>query len=154
MGTTPTLGFLLHDVARLLRKRFEQRSRAARLTRSQWQVLAYLAGNEGIHQSALAELLDIEPITLVRLIDRMEARGLVERRHHATDRRVWLLFLQPEARPLLEIMRHTGHLTREEAFSGISPAERDRLLQTLSLIKSNLLDACGQPVEEQEAHHG
>src|SRR3954451_7591706 len=114
----PTTGFLLHDVARLLRKRFEQRSRDYGLTRSQWQVLAYLATNEGIHQGALADLLDIEPITLVRLLDRMEERGLVERRRHPSDRRLRLLHLTEAAHPLLKILWETGQATREEALCG------------------------------------
>ena len=154
MEPTPTVGFLLHDAARLLRKRFEQRSRSSGLTRSQWQVLAYLAAHEGIHQGALAELLDIEAITLVRLLDKMEARGLVERRRHPTDRRIWQLFLKPDARPLLDLMKVTGKVTRDEAFKGMTEAEQERLLQTLPLIKSNLLEACSQPVDEQEARHG
>lgn len=66
-GNSPTLGFLLHDVARLLKKRFDQKARGSGLTRSQWRVLACLSQNEGINQTGLAELLDFEPITLVRI---------------------------------------------------------------------------------------
>src|SRR5258708_21469911 len=83
----PTLGFLLHDVARLLRKRFEQNARGSGLTRSQWQVLAYLAKNEGINQSGLADLLEIEPITLGRIVDKLQMLGLIERHPHPSDRR-------------------------------------------------------------------
>src|SRR6202171_6720087 len=75
----PTLGFLLHEVARLLRRRFEQNARDSGLTRSQWQVLAYLANNEGINQSGLADLLEIEPITLCRIVDKLQALGVGER---------------------------------------------------------------------------
>ena len=102
---THTLGFLLHDAARLLRKRFDQKARHLGLTRAQWQVLAHVARNEGLHQGALAEILELEPITLVRLIDRLEAAGMVERRAHATDRRLKLLHLTDKARPVLETMR-------------------------------------------------
>src|ERR1700742_335619 len=109
---TPTIGFLLHDVARLLRKRFEQRAKGLGLTRSQWQPLAYLANNEGIHQAGLADILEIEPITLVRILDKLEARGLVERRQHAADRRIWLLFLTPAAHPILATIRGIGEATR------------------------------------------
>jgi MarR family transcriptional regulator for hemolysin len=96
MNPDQTLGFLLHDVARLLRKRFGQSARKSglSLTRSQWQVLAHLAKNEGIQQSALADLLEIEPSTLVRLLDKLEELGLVEHRPNASDRRIWLLFPQ------------------------------------------------------------
>ena len=92
-SNAPTLGFLLHEVARLLRRRFEQNARDFGLTRSQWQVLAYLANNEGINQSGLADLLEIEPITLGRIVDRLQARGLIERHPDPSDRRVWLLHL-------------------------------------------------------------
>jgi DNA-binding MarR family transcriptional regulator len=150
----PNISFMLHDVARLLRKRFEQRSRTSGLTRAQWQVLAYLAMNEGIHQNKLADLIEIVPITLARLLDKMEERGLIERRRHPSDRRVWLLYLTPKSQSLLEIMRDMGQKTREEALSGLSEAERQRLLETLSRMKSNLLEACALPVAERELKHG
>jgi DNA-binding MarR family transcriptional regulator len=102
MPFSPNISFVLHDVARLLRKRFEQRSRTSGLTRAQWQVLAYLSLHEGIHQNKLAELIEIKPITLARLLDKMEARGFIERRPNPADRRAWLLYLTPEAHPLLE----------------------------------------------------
>ncbi len=72
-SSPPTLGFLLHDVARFLRKRFEQHARGLGLTRSQWQVLAFLAPNEGIHQAGLADILDLEGITLARILDKCPA---------------------------------------------------------------------------------
>jgi MarR family transcriptional regulator for hemolysin len=148
-----TLGFLLHDAARLLRKRFEQNARDLRLTRSQWQVLAHLAQNEGIHQGALAEILEVEPITLVRILDRLQAAGLVERRPHAKDRRVWLLFLTPKARPVLADMREIGAATRAEALEGIPEKDRERLIRTLSTIKSNLLGATAAD-DERRRNHG
>ncbi|CAM5762434.1 MarR family transcriptional regulator [Labrys miyagiensis] len=154
MLTQPTLGFVLHDVARLLRKRFEQRARDLGLTRSQWQTLAYLSQNEGIHQGGLADILEIEPITLVRILDKLEARGLVERRQHAADRRIWLLFLTPEAHPLLGKIRGIGEVTRAEALTGITDQERVQLLNTLTIMKSNLLEACRLPVDGKEASHG
>ncbi|MFC3001433.1 MarR family winged helix-turn-helix transcriptional regulator [Falsiroseomonas tokyonensis] len=78
------LGFLLHDTARMLRKGFEQNARHLGLTRAQWQVMATLARNEGLYQGALAELLELEPITLVRILDRLQANGLIERRLNPT----------------------------------------------------------------------
>ena len=133
------LGFLLHDVARLLRKRFEQKAREVGLTRAQWQVLAHLARREGIHQGGLADILDIEPITLVRILDRLEAASLVERRSHATDRRLRLLYLTPKAHPLLEQIWRLGAETREEALSGIAAADREQLMATLLAMKANLI---------------
>jgi len=152
----PTLGFLLHDVARLLRKRFEQSARTSGLglTRSQWQVLAHLAKNEGIQQGALADLLEIEPITLVRLLDKLQELGLVERRPHATDRRIWLLFLKPSAGSVLAAMRSVGDLTRTEALAGVSDNDRERLMQTLTTMRGNLLEACNRPSQDRESRHG
>ncbi len=153
-ASSSNVSFVLHDVARLLRKRFEQRSRLSGLTRAQWQVLAYLERNEGINQAGLADLIEIMPITLARLLDKMEARGLVERRQHPTDRRAWLLYLRPEALPLLEVMRGMGRATRGEAFAGLPEAQETKLLKTLCQMKSNLLAACAQPVADQEKIDG
>jgi len=150
--TQPTLGFVLHDVARFLRKRFEQRARCLGLTRSQWQVLAFLAPNEGIHQGGLAELLEVEPITLARIIDRLEEHGLVKRRQHPTDRRAWLLFLTERAHPMLERIQRMAERTRAEALEGISEAERTELMRLLLRMRKNLTTACDHPVEE--AKHG
>lgn len=155
MSASPTLGFLLHDVARLLRKRFEQRAKELGLTRSQWQTLAYLANNEGIHQSGLAEILEVEPITLVRILDKLSERGLIERRQHPSDRRIWLLYMRDEAHPLLARMREIGEITRGEALDGISAGEREQLFQTLSAMKTNLVQACRTPLDaENETKHG
>jgi DNA-binding MarR family transcriptional regulator len=155
-GPEPTFGFLLHDVARLMRKRFEQSARSAGLglTRSQWQVLAFLAKNQGIQQGALADLLEVEPITLGRIVDRLQAQELVERRAHATDRRVWLLFLRPAAEPLLKKMRGLGERVRSEALEGVAPDDQDRVMQVLSRMRCNLLTTSNRPEEGQEAHLG
>ncbi len=150
----PTLGFLLHEVARLLRKRFEQKVGNQGLTRSQWQAIAYLAKHEGVRQACLAEMLEIEPITLVRILDRLEQRGLVERRRDPGDRRAWQLYLKEAARPLLLAIQPLGEAARAEALSGVSEEDRDRLLQTLTLMKTNLMAASRTPVVEKEAHYG
>ena len=151
------LGFLLHDVARLMRKRFEQNARELRLTRSQCQVLAHLARHEGIPQSGLAEILEVEPITLTRILDRLEAGGLVERRPHATDRRIRQLYLTAEARPLLADIFAIGADTRGEALDGVPEIERDLLFQTLTTMKANLLrklNASSEKGTERKARHG
>src|SRR5689334_3033341 len=113
-GPEDTFGFVLHDVARLLRKRFDQRARALGLTRAQWQVLAHLARAEGINQSGLADILEIENITLGRLVDRLEEAGWVERRLSGQDRRVRLLHLTEKAKPILGRMRALGEERSEE----------------------------------------
>jgi MarR family transcriptional regulator, transcriptional regulator for hemolysin len=151
----PTLGFLLHDVARLLKRRFEQNARGSGLTRSQWQVLAYLANNEGINQSGLADLLEIEPITLCRIVDKLQTLRLIERHPDPSDRRVWLLRLTPAALPKLSQLRGLGEVTCWEALDGIPEADTERLLKTLQTLKANLTDACDSPVTEQKrASHG
>jgi DNA-binding MarR family transcriptional regulator len=147
---SPTLGFLLHDVARLLRKRFEQNARGSGLTRSQWQVLAYLSRSEGINQSGLADLLDVEPITLTRILDKLETLKLIERRPDPSDRRVWNLHLTTTARQKLQQVRKIGDATRAEALAGVSAADRQQLLKTLQILKTNLVEACGAPAAEQK----
>lgn len=159
LKSPPTVGFLMHDVARLLRKRFEQHARNLGLTRSQWQVLVYLARNEGIHQGGLADLLEVEPITLGRMIDKLQEAGLIERRPHATDRRIWLLYLTEKARPKLEAIQALGELTRGEALADVSDADHRKLLETLSRMKANLLDALAAPPrapsdEAPQTRHG
>ena len=145
-----TLGFLLHDVARLRKKRLEQNSHGSGLTRSQWQILTYLAQNEGINQARLAELLEIQPITLGRIVDKLEAMELVERHPHPTDRRRWLLHLMPAARPKLEQAGELGEVIRSEGFAGVSEADRRRLLKTLQALRANLAGACDAPLAGQK----
>jgi MarR family transcriptional regulator, transcriptional regulator for hemolysin len=124
------------------------------LTRSQWQVLAHLADREGIHQGGLADVLEIEPITLVRILDKLQAAGLIERRPHEKDRRVWLLHLTAEARPVLERMRQIGAITRAEALEGIPERDRERLLGILTAMKTNLILACSARDDERRSDHG
>jgi MarR family transcriptional regulator for hemolysin len=151
------LGFLLHDVARLMRKRFEQNARDLGLTRSQCQVLAHLARHDGIQQSTLAEILEVEPITLTRIIDRLEQMSLVERRAHATDRRIRLLHLTEAARPLLADIFAIGAMTRGEALEGVSEADHERLFEILSNMKANLIaksSAAKQTTGERRVSNG
>lgn len=154
MNAHPTLGFVLHDVARLLRKRLEQGAKSLGLTRSHWQTLAYLANNEGIHQGGLAEILEVATITLVRILDKLAERGLVERRQHPADRRVWLLYMRDEAFPLLADMRAIGDATRGEALDGVCAEQREQLFQILLLMRTNLVQACRTPAAGNEQNHG
>ena len=148
------LGFLLHDVARLMRKRFEQNARGLGLTRSQCQVLAHLARNEGIQQSGLADILEVEPITLTRLLDRLEEGGLVERRAHPTDRRIRQLHLTDKAHPLLADIFTIGSATRGEALEGVAEEDRDRLFALLSSMKANLLAKAVPAAAERSTSNG
>ena len=133
-----TIGFLLNDAARLMRKDFERRTRPLGLTRAQWQTLFHLARNEGCNQATLADLLDVEPITIARTIDRLELNGLVERRPDPGDRRARLLFLGERAHPLLEQLRALGAETREIALAGIGEDERTLLMTLLTKMRANL----------------
>ena len=140
-----SFGFLLHDVARLLRKRFDQRARALGLSRSQWQVLAHLSRHEGINQSGLAEILEIENITLGRLIDRMGEAGWVERRADPKDRRARLLFMTEKVTPVMEQMRALAEETRNEALGGLPPEQRETLIDMLLHVRANISERGAQP---------
>ncbi len=148
------LGFLLHDVARLMRKRFEQNARELGLTRSQCSVLAHLARHDGIQHGTLAEILEVEPITLTRLVDRLEEMGLVERQSHPTDRRVRLLRLTEASRPKLADIFAVGAVTRGEALGEIPDEDRDRLLDVLSRMKANLIAKSTATVGERRSSNG
>jgi DNA-binding MarR family transcriptional regulator len=131
-------GFLLNDVARLMRTAYDRRIRKLGLTRAQWWVLTHLFRGDGVSQSALAETLEIEPPTLGRLLDRLEAKGWVRREHDARDRRVWRVHLTEEVEPALRTMRTIAAELRRDALTGISAAERERFVDTLLAIKENL----------------
>ena len=145
-----TLDFVLQEVARLLRRRYEQVARGAGLTRTQWRALTYLAQNEGINQSGLADLLDVEPISLCRLADRLEVCGLIERHPDPSDRRAWVLRLTPAARSKLTEARKLGDMTHNEALTGVSDLDAVRLLETLQILKTNLSVACDSWVATQK----
>ncbi|HEX2215562.1 MAG TPA: MarR family transcriptional regulator [Xanthobacteraceae bacterium] len=135
------LAFLLYDVARLLRTLADQRVRALDMTRAQWAVLAALERAEGLKQAELAEILEIRPITLTRLVDRLCAGGLVERRADPDDRRAKRLFLTPAARPLVARLSRLGEDLMQEVLAGIDATSVDFLLKQLSRTKDNLRNA-------------
>jgi DNA-binding MarR family transcriptional regulator len=137
-----TLGFVLNDVARLLRKRFEQMARATALglTRAQAAVLANLARQEGINQVSLAQTLELEPITLARLLDRLQAAGLIVRRPDPKDRRAHLLYLTEAAYPLLDRIFALAAEVREDALAGIPEPDRSRLLDMMIAMRANLIE--------------
>ena len=134
-----SFGFLMHDVSRLLRKTFDRHAKTIGLTRAQWRVLAHLSRNEGIKQAGLAEILEIKPITLARLLDRLGADGWVERRPDPHDKRARRLFLTDKGRPILVELRVVALSVREEALSGLNAREQDQLIDQLVVVKENLL---------------
>jgi len=149
-----TFGFLLKDVDRRNVQRFEQRARSLGLTLPQCRVLLYLANNEGISQVHLAEITDIEPMTLVRILDRMESDGWLERRADPADRRARCLYLKIEGKPLVDDIWRLVDLTREEAFTGIPKKKADLLITLLEKVQRNLaaLDPISSSASEPKAN--
>jgi MarR family transcriptional regulator, transcriptional regulator for hemolysin len=133
-------GFLVHDVSRLIKRGFERRARQMGLpiTRQQAAVVLNIAGNEGVSQAEVAAWLGIEPIALVRMLDKLHEEGLVERRPHPSDRRVRTLWLTPPARPVVAQILAINNAIREEAFAGMTADARDTVIDILDAIKGNL----------------
>ncbi len=139
MTDQPDVLFLLHDVARHLRQDADRRARAHGLTRAQWIILLRLDRQPGLSQKELAEILEVEPITVARLIDRLERSGLVERRDDPADRRVWRLHLLPPARPVLDEMAAERTDMRRVVSDGL-PAEALRVVsEALVRMKANVV---------------
>ena len=143
-----SFGFLLSDTSRLLRRRFDERARAFGATRTQWKALLGISRREGINQGALAELLEVEPITLCRLIDRMEEAGMVERRRDPADRRAWQLFLTDKAKPILTQMSVVADELTAQALDGLSAKDIATVSAAMERIRDNLNQV------QQEAVHG
>ncbi|HTU52868.1 MAG TPA: MarR family transcriptional regulator [Acetobacteraceae bacterium] len=138
--TIPTndLLFLLHDVARLLRIESDKRARGNGMTRAQWVMLIWLERQPGLSQKELSELIEVEPITVARLVDRLEARGMVERRPDPADRRIWRLHLRPAALPVLaEIERHRAEMAALVT-AGLDAATIARMTDGLARMKASL----------------
>lgn len=146
-----TLGFVIGDVSRLLRRAFDERARAIGVTRPQWKMLTTLSRHEGANQGRLADLLDVEAITLCRMVDRLEEAGLVERRPDPTDRRAWRIYLTEKARPIISELRSLADGLIEEALTGLTGPDRDALGAMLERIRANLNDA---ERKEKVAAHG
>ncbi|MFT3978161.1 MAG: MarR family transcriptional regulator [Sphingomonas bacterium] len=149
---TETFGFLLSDTSRLLRRRFDERARSLGATRAQWKALLGISRHEGIHQGGLADMLEVEPITLCRLIDRMEESGLVERRRDPNDRRAWQLFLTEKALPVLDDLHEHGTALTAQALRGIPEEKIAELSDVLHRIRENLADAPQQQNQKDAAH--
>ncbi len=133
-----SLGALLSDSSRLLRRRFDQRARVFGLSRPQWDVLKHLYRNEGIDQAAMADLLEVEPITLCRQIDGMEEAGWLERRRGPGERQPCRLYMSAKAS---QVMEHTRGIAEElyaEALAGLEPEQVAVLTDALRLVRNNL----------------
>jgi DNA-binding MarR family transcriptional regulator len=132
------VALLVADSSRFFRRRFDARARTLGVSRAQWQVMFALSRNEGINQAGLAEALDVETITVGRMVDRLEEAGFVERRADPADRRAWRLHLTDRAHPVLEELRAMGEIVMAEALAGISEAEQDVLAGLLTRLRANL----------------
>ncbi len=143
-------GLILHDVARLLRTNFDRRVRDLGLTRSQWWVLTHLYHQDGMTQTELAELMEIERPSLGRLLDRLEAKNWIKRGTDPHDRRVNRVYLTLDVRPMVREMREHASAVRRQALAGVDDKQRERFIDTLLQIKENLqepdLATAGDPV--------
>lgn len=135
---TESLGFLMSDTSRLLRRAFDERARSLGVTNAQWKMLFILARNEGQNQGFIADLLEVEPITACRMVDRMEEADLIERRRDPKDRRAWLLYLTDKSRPLIDELKACGEAMFDDVLEGVSAAEREQFIATIEKIRTNL----------------
>ncbi len=138
-----TLGFVLHDVARLMRWSFDRKSQSLGLTRAQWSVLASLRRCDGSQQKTLAQRLDVAPITLARHVDRLEADGWVVRQDDEQDRRAKRVFLTDKGRQILSELQVLSTQVRAEALAGISAEEESQMMALLLRMRSNLSTQVG-----------
>jgi DNA-binding MarR family transcriptional regulator len=132
------IGTVVAHVGRLMRRNFDQRAREIGITRPQWQVLTVLRRQEGIKQGGLADILEVEPITAGRMIDRMQDAGLVERKADPADRRAWRLYLTERGQEMVEQLRPLAQETSDIALEGISDAEKVMLYEALEKMRLNL----------------
>jgi len=142
------VAFNINDVARLLKTYADQRARDFGMTRAQWAVLARVERSEGLKQCELADTLDLQPITLTRLIDRLCDSGLIERRPDPDDRRAKRLYLTPAARPVLDGLTRLGQDIMATVLAGIEPAAVEQLLAHLLTLKTNLRSAIAKRANE------
>ena len=145
-----SIGFMMSDVARLLRRRFDERASAIGITRAQWRTMTLLSRNEGANQGQLAELLEVEPITLCRMIDRLAEAGHVERRRDPGDRRAWNIYLTDRSRPLLDRLRMLGDDVMADALDGVDAGTQAILTRSLDRIRANL----SAPDQKERLAHG
>ena len=148
------VGFLISDVARLMRTVFDRRVRKLGLTRAQWLVLTRLHRRPGASQSELADMMEVEKATAGRLIDRLEAKGWVERRAQAGDRRINRVYLTAEAERVHKRIWRVAEATVDDALDDLSEREAGQLLKLLSRVKSRLIEIAGNPAPHIGAKNG
>jgi DNA-binding MarR family transcriptional regulator len=145
------LFFLLHDVSRLIRVEADKRARTHGMTRAQWGVVLMLGRRPGLSQKEMADILEVEPISVARLVDKLQASGFVERRADEQDRRIWRLHLQPAGMALLNEIRTQRNGLAEFVATGLLPGQRAAMVEGLLRMKANLQGGCPQAGREQPA---
>jgi MarR family transcriptional regulator, transcriptional regulator for hemolysin len=148
------IAFIIMDVARLLKTYADQRARQFGISRAQWAVLIRIERSEGLKQTELAELLDLQPISLTRLLDRLANNGLIERRADPNDRRANRLYLTPAARPLLGRLAELGADMMETVLDGLDEKSVERMLKQLVTMKDNLRRAISANAQPEVALNG
>lgn len=145
-------GFIVKDLYRLWVRLFEQRVPQLGMTFTQCKVLVFLSRNEGTTQAKLAEASDTEPMTLVRVLDRMERDGWIERRPDPADRRAYRLHLNPASSPVLKEILSIAEKARNEAMAGLSAEQREQMTAMLERVRTNLVAmvAAGEPANTAE----
>lgn len=133
-----SLGFLLADVSRMMRRTFQQRLKGSSLTLAQARALRYVSRHEGVRQVELATLLEVQPITLARLIDQLAHAGFVERRPDSSDRRAYKIFLTPDATPQLAAIDKVAAAIRADALRGFDEQQAAAVLSALGKMRDNL----------------
>src|SRR5215469_9630678 len=147
--------FIISDVARMLKTYADYKGAQFGATRAQWVVLVRLDRFEGLRQSELAEMLDLQPITLTRLLDRLCDNGLIERRPDPNDRRAKRLYLTAAARPLLEQLGDLGEQLMTTALAGVDREAIEKMVIQLATVKENLRQAIQQknaPAAEEQRY--
>ena len=131
------IGIEIYETSRTIRRHFDKRARTLGFTQGQWRALWKLDGNPGISQVGLADLLDMQPISLQRVLDRMETAGLIERKPDPTDRRAVKLFLTPQAGPILKVLHEMAEEVRVIATKGLSEAAQAQIIASLQHMRAN-----------------
>lgn len=148
------MGFLVGDISRLIRRTFDKRAKAIGVTRPQWRVLTWLQRHEGINQSAFADMLELDAMTLCRMVDRLQAADLVERRPDPGDRRAWQLFLTPKGIALTGQLKPIGEELLQEALHDVPKKEQEKLHHLLAQFRRNLQSLDDEDSNEKPAANG
>jgi len=137
--TSPTVGYLIADLTRLFGRIFDRRAAHLGLTRAQWRALKRIHDAEGLTQAGLADLLDMEPIAVGRVIDRLQKAGFVERRADPADRRCWRLHLLPQSMQVMDGIGRVSSVLRDDAMQGVDPQDYDTTMRVLEQMRDNLI---------------